>query len=83
MFSPSGDKLQSFGTEGASQGQFMNPRGVAVDGEGNNFILVVDSYNHRIKKLTAKGQFLELRAVDPSSLMKCGTLQSTPGVCCG
>ena len=56
VFSASGDKLRSFGTEGSGQGQFMNPRGVAVDGEGN--ILVADSYNHRIQKFTAKGQFL-------------------------
>ena len=41
MFSPSGDKLQSFGTEGASQGQFMNPRGVAVDGEGNILVTII------------------------------------------
>ena len=56
VFSPSGDKLRSFGTKGSGQGQFMNLRGVAVDGEGN--ILVANSYNHRIQKITAKGQFL-------------------------
>ena len=56
VFSPSGDKLRSFGTEGSGQGQFMYPGGVAVDGEGN--ILVADCDNHRIQKFTAKGQFL-------------------------
>ena len=56
VFSPSGDKLQSFGTKGSGQGQFMHPYGVAVDGEGN--ILVADDENHRIQKFTAKGQFL-------------------------
>ena len=56
VFSPSGDKLQSFGTKGSGQGQFMCPFGVAVDGEGN--ILVADDENHRIQKFTAKGQFL-------------------------
>ena len=56
VFSPSGDKLRSFGTEGSGQGQFMYPYGVAVDGEGN--ILVADRDNHRIQKFTAKGQFL-------------------------
>ena len=56
MFSPSGDKLRSFGTEGSGQGQFMRPGGVVVDGEGN--ILVADNKNHRIQKFTAKGQFL-------------------------
>ena len=56
VFSPSGDKILSFGTKGSGQGQFMNPYGVAVDGEGN--ILVADSDNHRIQKFTAEGQFL-------------------------
>ena len=56
VFSPSGDRLRSFGTEGSSQGQFMHPHGVAVDGEGN--ILVADSENYRIQKFTAEGQFL-------------------------
>ena len=56
VFSPSGDKLRSFGTKGSCQGQFMRPGGLAVDGEGN--ILVADSYNHRIQKFTAEGQFL-------------------------
>ena len=50
VFSPSGEKLQSFGTRGAK------PGGVAVDGEGN--VLVADTGNHRIQKFTAEGQFL-------------------------
>ena len=41
VFSPSGEKLRSFGTHGSGQGQFQLPHGVAVDGEGN--ILVADS----------------------------------------
>ena len=56
VFSPSGDKLRLFGTEGSGHGQFMNPHGVEVDGEGN--ILVADCNNHRIQKFTEKGQFL-------------------------
>ena len=56
VFSPSGEKLRSFGTWGSGQGQFKYPSGVAVDGEGN--ILVADSNNHRIQKFTAEGQFL-------------------------
>ena len=56
IFSPSGEKLLTFGTCGSGQGQFCVPRGVAVDGEGN--ILVADSSNHRIQKFTADGQFL-------------------------
>ena len=52
-FSPSGEKLRSFGTQGSVQGQ---PCGVTVDGEGN--ILVADTFNYRIQKFTAEGQFL-------------------------
>ena len=50
VFSPSGVKLRSFGT------QLNEPHGVAVDCDGN--ILVVDRGNHRIKKFTAEGKFL-------------------------
>ena len=53
VFSPCCLKLRSFGTKGSGQRQFMDPRGVIVDGEGN--ILVSDK---RIQKFTAKGQFL-------------------------
>ncbi len=55
IFSSSGERLRSFGTYGSGQGQFINPCGVAVDGEGN--ILVADD-NNRIQKFTAEGQFL-------------------------
>ena len=56
VFSPSGEKLRSFGTPGSGQGQFLSPHGVAVDCEGN--VLVVDHNNNRIQKFTAEGQFL-------------------------
>ena len=55
-FSPSGDKLWSFGTQGSAQGQFNGPYELTMDGEGH--ILVTDCRNHRIQKLTAEGQFL-------------------------
>ena len=56
VFSPSGEKLSTFGTRGSGQGQFRCPRGVTVDGECN--ILVADFFNHRIQKFTPEGQFL-------------------------
>jgi tripartite motif-containing protein 2/3/tripartite motif-containing protein 71 len=56
MFGTSGEKLKSFGSYGALQGEFGGPRGVAVDCEGN--ILVADSWNRRIQKFTAEGQFV-------------------------
>ncbi len=57
IFSPSGQKLRSFGTRGFGYGQFDLPRGVTVDGEGN--ILVADRNNYRIQKFTPEGKFLK------------------------
>ena len=55
VFSPSGEKLRSFGTCGSGE-QLIYPYGVAVDGEGN--ILVADCDHHRILKFTTEGQIL-------------------------
>ena len=57
VFTASGEKLQSFGTHGSGQGQFKDPNGVAVDGEGN--IFVADTGNNRIQKFTEEGKFLK------------------------
>ena len=56
VFSPSGEKLRSFGTKGSGQGQFNWPSCVTVDGEGN--ILVADTFYNHIQMFTAEGQFL-------------------------
>ena len=56
VFSPSGEKLRTFGTRGSGQGQFRSPSGVAVDDEWN--IFVADGGDHRIQKFTPEGQFL-------------------------
>jgi tripartite motif-containing protein 2/3/tripartite motif-containing protein 71 len=56
IFSPTGDKLQSFGSHGSENGQFDEPHGVAVDRDGN--ILVVDTNNYRIQKFTSDGNFI-------------------------
>ena len=52
--SPSGEKVKSFGVQGSAPGQFLSPRGVAVDRAGN--ILVVDG--DRIQKFTNEGNIL-------------------------
>ena len=57
IFSPMGEKLRSFGSQGSGQGQFHCPHGVAVDGDGN--ILVVDSGNNRIQVFTSDGKFVK------------------------
>ena len=56
IFSPSGEKIRTFGSRGSVQGQFNEPRGVTVDGDGN--ILVVDGSNHCIQKFKGDGKFL-------------------------
>ncbi len=56
VFSPSGKKLRSFGSQGSKDKEFTNPRGVAVDAKGN--ILVVDNNRERLQKFTAKGEFV-------------------------
>ena len=56
IFSPTGEKLQLFGSQGSRHGQFNEPCGVAMDDDGN--ILVVDSNNHCIQKFTSEGKFI-------------------------
>ena len=46
-----GKKVKSFGTRGTKEGQFTNPRGVAISHDGH--ILVTD--DHRLQKLTFEG----------------------------
>ena len=46
-----GKKVKSLGTKGTKEGQFTEPRGVAISQDGH--ILVTD--NHRLQKLTFEG----------------------------
>ena len=68
VFSASGEKLQSFGSRGSSQGQFKRSLGVAVDEEGN--ILIADNGNHRIQKFTPEGQFLTAESTEGSGRLQ-------------
>jgi tripartite motif-containing protein 2/3/tripartite motif-containing protein 71 len=56
IFSPTGETLRSFGSQGSKQGQFDRIRGVAVDDAGN--IYVVNEHNHCIQKFTPDGDFM-------------------------
>jgi uncharacterized protein (TIGR03663 family) len=45
-----------WGSQGGAPGQFNEPKGLAVDADGN--VYVADSRNHRIQMLDANGQFV-------------------------
>ena len=51
VYDKEGKKVRSFGSKGTKEGQFTNPRGVAVTNDGH--ILVTDE--HRLQKLTPEG----------------------------
>jgi len=52
--SPTGEPLAQWGSYGNAPGQFYEPRGVALDAEGN--VYVADSGNNRIQKLSLEGE---------------------------
>ena len=56
VFTPEGNKVRSFGSQGNAQGQLYIPCGVAVDRDDN--IIVSDFGNQRIQKFTSEGKFL-------------------------
>ena len=56
IFSPTEEKLRSFGSQGSGPGQFNHPHGVTVDDDGN--ILVADSVNHHIQKFTSDNKHI-------------------------
>ena len=56
IFSSTGKKLLSFGSHGSGPGQFNGIKGVAIDDDGNFF--VVDQNNHRIQKFTSDRKFM-------------------------
>ncbi len=47
---------RAFGTNGVGNGQFLYPRSVAIDAQGN--VYVADSDNTRVQKFDANGKFL-------------------------
>jgi uncharacterized protein (TIGR03663 family) len=48
--------MLTWGSQGKGNGQFQDPRGIAVDEAGN--VYVADSGNHRIQKFDSDGKFL-------------------------
>ena len=48
--------LRSWGIQGAGEGEFEMPSGIAIDSQGN--IYMTDTDNHRIQKFDSNGNFL-------------------------
>ena len=55
VFSPSGEKIRSFGTHGSGPVQFKGPCKAAINSEGD--IIVADDGNHHIQRFTSEGQY--------------------------
>jgi len=55
-FSPGGELILSWGSEGEGPGEFRTPHGVQVDGQGR--VYVADRENHRIQIFTPDGEFI-------------------------
>jgi len=55
-FSLDGRFLTKWGKRGTGEGEFNQPRDIAIDSSG--FVYVVDTENHRIQKFTSQGQFV-------------------------
>ena len=56
FFSSNGQKICSFGSYGAGNGQFNEAYGIAIDDNGD--ILVTDAGNNRIQKFSADGRYI-------------------------
>ncbi|HET7485276.1 MAG TPA: 6-bladed beta-propeller [Solirubrobacterales bacterium] len=55
-FTPKGEFIRTFGSQGTGTGQFKNPSDLTFDSEGN--LWVVDSINDRIQVFSAEGTYL-------------------------
>lgn len=53
---PPASYLSSFGSFGGGTGQFSHPAGIAVDSEGD--LWVVDEWNRRVEKFNREGEYL-------------------------
>jgi DNA-binding beta-propeller fold protein YncE len=57
-FSRAGTLVASYGSYGSWQGQFMNPREIAIN-QSNGDVYVTDEGNNRVVELNSSGEFLK------------------------
>jgi len=56
VFTPEGQYLRMFGSEGAGPGQLRDPTGVAIDGDR---VCVTEVGNHHVSVFNTEGKFLK------------------------
>ena len=56
VFDLTGNYIHDIGSKGTGDGQFLKPRGLAIDRFGN--VLVADDDNHRLQVFTPEGEFV-------------------------
>lgn len=56
-FSPEGEILLEWGSEGKGPGELDRPQGIAIDSSGD--VYVADANNHRIQKFSPQGAFIK------------------------
>lgn len=56
VFDQYGAYMNSFGTRGNKNGQFLGPEGIAIDQSG--IVFVSDSENHRVQLFDPNGVFI-------------------------
>jgi RHS repeat-associated protein len=77
-----GKYVTSFGTEGSGNGQFKEPRGIAISGKGESAdIYVLDAGNNRVQEFSIKGTFIRafgMESVIEHKLVKPRGIAVTP-----
>ena len=80
-FTPTGDWITAWGTEGGKNGQFRRPYGIALDVQKN--VWVADSTNHRIQEFSSSGTYIRQMGSNgsgPGQFFQLRRVAVTPGV---